>query len=119
MIPGGATARPAVGSERSDMMMRLLLCVGTIFLLAISAAQAAGDPAAGKAKAATCVGCHGANGQGVPPNPKLAGQSEAQLLQELQDYKSGKRSNAVMKAMTAGLSDQDMANLAAYFASLK
>jgi cytochrome c553 len=49
----------------------------------------------------------------------LAGKSEDQLLQALQDFKSGKRSNAVMKALTAGLSDQDMANLAAYFASLK
>lgn len=87
--------------------------------LAIATAQAAGDPAAGKAKAAACAGCHGPNGQGVAPNPALAGKSADQLLQALQDYKSGKRSNAVMKAMTAGLSDPDMANLAAYYASLK
>lgn len=100
-------------------MIRTLFCAGTICLLLIGGAQAAGDPAAGKAKAATCAGCHGANGQGVPPNPALAGKSEAQLLQALQDFKSGKRANAVMKAMTAGLSDQDMANLAAYYASLK
>lgn len=100
-------------------MTRMLLSAGMIFLLAMSAAQAAGDPAAGKAKAVACAGCHGANGQGVPPNPALAGKSESQLLQALKDFKSGKRSNAVMKAMTAGLSDQDMANLAAYYASLK
>ena len=100
-------------------MIRTLLSAGTIFLLAMSAAQAAGDPAAGKAKAVACAGCHGANGQGVSPNPALAGKSEDQLLQALKDFKSGKRSNAVMKAMTAGLSDQDMANLAAYYASLK
>ena len=100
-------------------MTRMLLSAGMIFLLAMSAAQAAGDPAAGKAKAVACAGCHGANGQGVPPNPALAGKSEDQLLQALKDFKSGKRSNAVMKAMTAGLSDQDMANLAAYYASLK
>jgi cytochrome c553 len=90
-----------------------------VFLLAIGAAQAAGDAAAGKAKAAACVGCHGANGQGIPPNPALAGKSEDQIVQALQDFKSGKRDNPVMKAMAARLTDQDMANLAAYFASLK
>lgn len=100
-------------------MIRTLLRVATILLLAAGTAQAAGDVAAGKVKSAGCAPCHGANGQGVPPNPALAGKSEAQLLQAMQDFKSGKRSNAVMKAMTAGLSEQDMENLAAYFASLK
>lgn len=106
--------------ERSTMtMIRMLLGVGTISLLAISVAQAAGDPAAGKAKAAACAACHGTNGQGVPPNPALVGKTEDDMLQAMKDYKSGKRANAVMKGMTAGLSDQDMANLAAYYASLK
>jgi cytochrome c553 len=82
-------------------------------------AEAAGDIAAGKAKAASCAVCHGANGQGVPPNPALAGISEAQLVQDMQDYKSGKRNNAIMKGLMGPLSDQDMANLAAYYASLK
>jgi cytochrome c553 len=100
-----------------DMMTRVL-SLG-ILLVSIGAAQAAGDPAAGKIKAASCAACHGANGQGVPPNPALAGRSEDQLLQAMQDYKSGKRANAVMKGMTPGLSDKDMANLAAYYASLK
>jgi cytochrome c553 len=100
-------------------MMRLILSVGTISLLAISVAQAAGDPAAGKAKAVACAACHGANGQGVPPNPALTGRTEDEMLQAMKDYKSGKRNNAVMKGMMAGLGDQDMANLAAYYASLK
>jgi cytochrome c553 len=100
-------------------MIRMLLSVATISLLTIGVAQGAGDPAAGKAKAAACAGCHGANGQGIPPNPALTGKSEDELLQAMKDYKSGKRANAVMKGMTAGLSDQDMANLAAYYASLK
>jgi cytochrome c553 len=99
-------------------MIRVLLSLGTI-LLTISVAQAAGDPAAGKAKAVACAACHGANGQGVPPNPALVGRSEDEMLQAMKDYKSGKRANAVMKGMTAALSDQDMANLAAYYASLK
>lgn len=100
-------------------MIRMLMSATMIFLLMIVGAQAAGDPVAGKAKAASCAACHGANGQGIPPNPPLAGQTEAQLLQELEDYKSGKRNNAVMKGLTAGLSEQDMENLAAYYASLK
>ena len=100
-------------------MMRLVLSVGTISLLAISVAQAAGDPAAGKAKAVACAACHGANGQGVPPTPALTGRTEDEMLQAMKDYKSGKRNNAVMKGMMAGLGDQDMANLAAYYASLK
>jgi cytochrome c553 len=100
-------------------MIRLIVFTATAFVLAMGSAQAAGDAAAGKAKSAACAACHGANGQGVPPNPALAGKSEDQLLQALKDFKSGKRDNAVMKGMTAALTDQDMANLAAYYASLK
>ena len=101
-------------------MKYLLLPFGIAVLLGfVSVVQAAGDVQAGKAKAASCGACHGANGQGVPPNPALAGLSEAQLLQDMQDYKSGKRNNAIMKGLMGPLSDQDMANLAAYYASLK
>ena len=100
-------------------MIRMLLSAAAALVLAIGAAQAAGDVAAGKAKAASCAGCHGANGEGVGTNPGLKGKSEAELLQALKDYKSGKRANAVMKAFAASLSDQDMENLAAYYASLK
>jgi cytochrome c553 len=74
---------------------------------------------AGKAKAAACAACHGANGQGMAPNPALAGKSEAQLIQALKDFKSGKRDNAIMKGMASSLSDQDIENLAAYYVSLK
>jgi cytochrome c553 len=83
------------------------------------AAQAAGDPQAGKTKAGACAGCHGANGEGVKPNPALAGKSEDEIVQALKDYKSGKRANPVMKTFATNLSDQDMANLGAYYASLK
>jgi cytochrome c553 len=100
-------------------MKRTLLV--TIITLSgmIATAHAAGDAQAGKAKAAACVGCHGADGRGVAPNPGLAGKSEDQLVQAMQDYKTGKRPNAIMKGLVAGLSDQDIANLAAYYASLK
>ena len=85
----------------------------------VGTAQAAGNAQAGKAKAASCAGCHGANGEGVGANPALAGKSEDQLVQALKDFKTGKRDNPIMKGMAAGLNDADMANLSAYFASLK
>jgi cytochrome c553 len=82
-------------------------------------AQAAGDAAAGKAKAAMCAGCHGEKGEGVPPNPALAGKPEADQVKALKDYKSGSRANPVMSGIAATLSDADMENLSAYFSSLK
>jgi cytochrome c553 len=85
----------------------------------VGLAQAGGDAKAGKAKAATCAGCHGANGEGKAPNPKLAGLAEDKIVQDLKDYKSGKRSNAIMKSFASQLSAKDMENLAAYYASLK
>jgi cytochrome c553 len=100
-------------------MKRMLLVTIIALPAMIGTAHAAGDAQAGKAKAAACVACHGADGRGVAPNPGLAGKSEDQLIQAMQDYKSGKRPNAIMKGMVAGLSDQDIANLAAYYASLK
>jgi cytochrome c553 len=96
----------------------LIAMVVVLFGIA-GAAQAAGDVAAGKAKAKACAGCHGANGEGVKPNPVLAGKSEDELVQAMKDYKSGKRVNPVMKSMMASLSDQDMSNLGAFFASSK
>jgi len=101
-------------------MKSTLLTVGFFALFGfVGTTQAAGDAQAGKAKASTCVGCHGANGEGVAPNPALAGKNEDDFVQALKDYKSGKRSNAIMKTFASPLSDQDMANLGAYYASLK
>jgi len=101
-------------------MKRTLLTAGTFTLLSIlGVAQAGGDAAAGKAKAASCAGCHGANGEGVKPNPALAGLPQAKFIQAMKDYKSGKRPNPVMKTFAGQVSDQDVENLAAYYASLK
>lgn len=78
----------------------------------------AGDAAAGKAKSAMCAGCHGANGVSAAPNyPNLAGQKAQYLAKSIKDYKSGARNDPSMKAMVGGLSDGDIDNLAAYFAS--
>ncbi len=80
----------------------------------------AADAAAGKAKAAACAGCHGADGNSmVPMYPNLAGQHATYLEKAIKDYKSGARNDATMKAMVGALSDADIANLAAYFASQK
>lgn len=97
------------------------------FLVGVSALVAAnawaeGDVEAGKAKSAVCAACHGANGiSAVPIYPNLAGQKEAYLANVLTAYKSQERQGAnaaVMWGLAASLSEQDIANLAAYYASL-
>ena len=85
----------------------------------VSAAHAAGDVEAGKVLSAACFACHGANGQGTAQYPALAGKKADQLVQALKDFKSGKRDNVFMKGMASSLSDQDIENVAAYYASLK
>jgi cytochrome c553 len=67
---------------------------------------------------AACVGCHGADGNSaIPTNPKLAQQHPDYLVKQLQEFKSGKRANAIMMGMSAGLSDADMKNVAAWLGS--
>ena len=85
----------------------------------MSTASAAGDAAAGKAKSATCAGCHGMDGNSVNPEwPTLAGQHANYLEKQLHDFKAGtERNNAMMAPMVAPLSEQDMADLGAYFAA--
>ncbi|MBE9568106.1 MAG: cytochrome c [Proteobacteria bacterium] len=102
-------------------MKRQILAVVSALTLAASANVAfAGDAAAGKAKAGTCVGCHGATGVSAAPNfPNLAGQKEAYLAKQLKDFKSGARKDPMMTGMAAPLTDADVANLAAYYAGLK
>jgi len=92
--------------------------VAVISLVAPQILMAQGDAAAGQAKSALCATCHAADGNSqIAMNPKLAGQSAKYLLKQLQDYKSGARQNPTMSAMVASLSDQDMADIAAWFAS--
>jgi cytochrome c553 len=105
--------------EEGTEMARRFTAIMIIASLGIAgAAQAAGNAAAGKDKSAVCAGCHGDKGQGVGPNPPLAGKPEADLLKALKDFKSG-RVNTVMHGLAASLSDQNMEDLAAYYASLK
>ena len=89
-------------------------------IMALPATSFAGDPQAGKAKSATCAACHGPDGNSqIPQNPSLAGQYEDYLVHSLKEYKSGERKNPIMGGMAAALSDEDIADLAAWFASQK
>lgn len=88
-----------------------------------SMAQAAplpkGDATAGQTKAAACGACHGADGNNPGGFPRLAGQNAKYTFKQLQDFKAGKRVNPTMQGMAAPLSEQDMADLAAYYAEQK
>jgi cytochrome c553 len=82
-------------------------------------AVAAGDVKAGRQKALACQTCHGMDGAAkLPEAPNLAGQSEIYLVKSLQDYRSGARRNDMMSIVAAPLKDQDIADLAAYFAAI-
>ena len=100
-------------------MKKLLIAafLFSTFCLALPS-MAAGDASVGKGKSIMCAACHGADGNS-PLNafPKLAGQGEAYLVKQMKDFKSGARENAVMAPMVAALSEQDMADLAAFYAS--
>ncbi|MBM3115886.1 c-type cytochrome [Jeongeupia naejangsanensis] len=96
--------------------------VAAALWLATSAAYAEQpkvDIAAGKQKAETvCAACHGVDGNAVASTyPRLAGQHEQYLYKQLTEFKTGKRNNPVMLGMTATLTDADMRNVAAYYAS--
>jgi cytochrome c553 len=98
------------------------MCALLAFSAQSQAVGVSGNAAAGKQKAVTvCAACHGVDGNKTLDNsyPKLAGQYPDYLLKALKDYKSGKRSNAVMAGQVQNLTDADMANLALYYGSLK
>ncbi|WP_076417440.1 MULTISPECIES: cytochrome c [Colwelliaceae] len=99
-------------------MKKLTIAVALTALMA--SPVFAGDIAAGKSKTAMCAACHGAMGvSAVPMYPNLAGQKEAYIVKQLKDFKAGNRKDPVMAPMAMGLSDADIANVAAYYASLK
>jgi len=76
-----------------------------------------GDAAAGKSKAAACTGCHGRNGDSMlSSNPKLAGQGAKYLFKQMNDFKTGARENALMQSQLSGKSEQDLKDIAAFFA---
>jgi cytochrome c553 len=79
-----------------------------------------GNAAAGKDKAAICGSCHGEDGNStITSNPRLAGQHQGYLMKALTDYKSGARKNAIMTGMVQSLSEEDIKDIAAFYASQK
>ena len=100
--------------------MRLVLLV--LALAVAGTVQARGNASSGKAKAEqVCGACHGADGTkpSAPDQPILAGQYYDYLVKALSDYKAGHRNNPIMKGFAAGLSKQDIDDLAAWFSSQK
>jgi cytochrome c553 len=81
-------------------------------------AYAAGDAAAGKTKSTVCAACHGPTGKSVSPEwPNLAGQKQVYLVKQLKAFREGTRKNPQMSPMAKTLSDADIEDLAAYFAT--
>jgi cytochrome c553 len=113
-----------IGSEQ--IMLRCLRLTFTFFALAYAAAvlvmtgvSSAGDLKAGRQKALQCQTCHGLDGEAkLPEAPTLAGQSEVYLIKSMQDYRTGARKNDMMSIVASALKDQDIADLAAYYAAI-
>ncbi|MCO7226282.1 cytochrome c [Pleionea sp. CnH1-48] len=91
-----------------------------VFLGLVSGGAFAGDVEKGRAKAAVCGSCHGQDGNTTLQGdyPKLAGQNAKYIVQQLKDFKSKARANDIMYGQVTALSDEDMENIAAYYASL-
>ena len=99
---------------RTTASMILLLAA-----LGLALPVQAGDAVAGKARAASCVACHGA--EGISPNPSwpnLAGQQKGYLIREMQYFRDGVRGDAMMTPMAKTISDEDVENLAEYYSGL-
>lgn len=104
------------------MLRKLLSLISSIGLICTltNSVYAAGDAAAGEEKSATCVACHGTDGNGVAPDfPKIAGQIPGYIASQLAAYKSGERQNALMAGMIMTLTEQDMQDLDAYYAQFQ
>jgi len=101
--------------------MKKIAIVAALLVVGLTGiVHAAGDAEAGKAKAASCVACHGVDGNSLaatPNFPNLAGQSASYLYKQLTAFKEGKRKDPTMNAMVMPLDDQAMQDVAAFFAS--
>lgn len=101
-------------------MKLMKLALAASLMASVATGVQAGDVAAGKAKSSMCAGCHGADGKSLNNAwPNLAGQKAGYLAKALKDYKTGARNDPMMTGMAKPLSDADIANLAAYYSSLK
>ncbi len=104
----------------NKLIVSLLLTLGITGVAVAAEGPPKGDATAGQAKVAVCGACHGPDGNSPAPNfPKLAGQGERYLTKQMHDIKDGKRTVLEMTGLLTNLSDQDLADIAAYFASQK
>ena len=100
--------------------MRKLIGVVAVLVAWAGVADAAGDPVAGRQKAKLCQVCHGKDGIAtLLEAPNIAGQKETYLVRALMSFKAGERKNEQMTVIIKQLSDEDIANVAAYYASIK
>jgi cytochrome c553 len=103
---------------RSIMVAAALVCA--VAAGPVGEAAAAGDISAGRHKALACQTCHGLDGKAkIPEAPNLAGQNAIYLVKALEDYRSGARKNDMMSLVAPTLKDQDIDDLAAYFAAIE
>ena len=102
------------------MTTKLLFATIFVLMLAAGTVQAGGDAARGQELSEDCAGCHGDGGRGDEDSPALAGLDEAYHVEQLNAFKSGERvdEEEMMPMYAEDLSDQDMADLAAYYATL-
>ncbi|MCU1753556.1 c-type cytochrome [Pseudomonas helleri] len=104
----------------NKFFVSLLLTMGVSGIAQAASTALVGDAAAGQAKTAVCGACHGPDGNSMAPNfPKLAGQGDRYLLKQLHEIKDGKRQVLEMTGQLNNLNDQDLADIAAYYASQK
>jgi cytochrome c553 len=104
---------------RSPHYCIIAALVSGVVAAAVGTAAAAGDVKSGRQKALQCQACHGLDGQStLPAAPNLAGQNEAYVVKALKDYRSGARRNEMMSLAAANLTDQDIADLAAYYSAI-
>jgi cytochrome c553 len=90
------------------------------FLGSLPIAADAADARAGRQKVVVCQACHGLDGLSKNPEaPNLAGQVESYMVKSLRDYRSGERKHEAMNIVAKDLSDEDVANVAAYYASIQ
>ena len=95
----------------------LALSLALVFTSTSGILHAEGNISSGKEKAAACVSCHGDNGNSLVSSfPKLAQQHSSYLIKQLQAFKNGTRKNPMMSSIAMGLSDEDMVDIAAYYA---
>ncbi len=107
--------------QSATRQRRFLFSAGVVLMFVSTQALSNGEAAQGKSKSAMCEGCHGIVGYRIAypdvyPVPKLGGQQLDYLIKALRDYKSGARAYPTMRGIAATLSDQDMEDLASYYA---